>query len=139
VTDGDGPAHPWSMAQSIDRSIWRMLGLVTCHDAAPARRYPSRAMGALVCGLPYLFPLLGACEDHPPPSTNSWSEVSLSFQIREGCRMWSEFHVRASGDGINSKSSRGKFKVKKKRLLLFSFSMVSSPQLPRGSPAMGHP
>lgn len=54
--------------------------------------------------------------------------------------MWSEFHVRASsGDGINSKSSRGKFKVKKKRLLLFSFFMVSSPQLPRGYPAMGHP
>jgi hypothetical protein len=79
VTDGDGPAHPWSMAQSIDRSIWRMLGLVSCHDAAPARRYPSRTMGALACGLPYLFPLLGACEDHPPPSTNSWSEVSLSF------------------------------------------------------------
>lgn len=56
VTDGDGPAHPWLMAQSIDRSIWRMLGLVSCHDAAPARRYPSRAMGALVCGLPYHFP-----------------------------------------------------------------------------------
>ena len=57
VTDSDGRAHPWSMAQSIDRSIWRMLGHVSCHDAAPARRHPSRAMGALVCGLPYLFPL----------------------------------------------------------------------------------
>lgn len=57
VTDSDGRAHPWSMAQSIDRSIWRMLGLVSCHDAAPARRHPSRAMGVLACGPPYLFPL----------------------------------------------------------------------------------
>jgi hypothetical protein len=55
ATDGDGRAHPWSMAQSTDRSIWRMLGLASRHDAAPARRLPSGAMGALACGLPYFF------------------------------------------------------------------------------------